>query len=165
MEQQKDGMFMTNEQQEIFDAWSKEDIYEAYLIENRTRKKLNKENIRLSQQLFDKNDIIKRHAFDILAWATMNPKVYYKDGRPYGLIGTGEGEDGLLYVASMVEELDSVFTIAMLKDIIRLYNTRKICLITDVESKQELIRRTLNRYDFTYTYKDGVMYSTGGKDE
>ena len=163
MEQQKTGMFMTKQDQEQFDSWSKEQIYEAYLLEHKARVKLNKENIKLSQRLFNQSEAMKKHAADILAWAKLSPKVYYKDGKAYGLTGTVEGEDGILYVASMVEDVDAVYTIAMLKDIIRLYNARKICLITDVESKQELIHRTLNRYDFTYSYKDGIMYSTGGK--
>ena len=156
---------MTPENQELYDSWTKEQVYEAYLLEYRARVKLNKDNIRLSRELFEKNETIKSHAFDILAWAELSPKLYYKHGEPYGLIGTTEGEDGILYIASMVGDVDSVFTNSMLKDIIRLYNTRKICLITDVESKQELIRRTLNRYDFTYSYQDGIMYSTGGKSE
>lgn len=153
---------MTKEQQELFDAWSKEDIYEAYLLEHKTRTylndKLSESQLLIAEYRADK----KKHAFDILAWAVMNPRVYYKKGKPFGLIGQAEGEDGILYLACMVEDVDKVFTIEMIKDIIRLYETRTICLITDVESKQELIRKALSRYNFTYAYKDGIMYSTGG---
>ena len=101
----------------------------------------------------------------IFAWVKIDPKKYYKHGRLYGLIGTIEGVDGLLYVAAMVEDVDAKFTNEMFKDIIRLYNKRTICLVTDVESKQKLIRRALSRYNFTFTYSDGNMYSTGGKNE
>ena len=95
----------------------------------------------------------------ILAWLEMHPKLYYKDGKIYGAMGTVEGDDGILYVAAMVEHEDSMFTIGMLKDIILLHNKRTIVLITDVESKQKLIRRALDRYGYTYRYENGIMYS------
>jgi|LGVE01.1.fsa_nt_gb hypothetical protein len=98
----------------------------------------------------------------VLMWVESNPKRYYKKGKIYGLISTFEGKDGILYISAMVQDIDSPFTKDMLKDIITWYNQRVICLITDVESKQGLIRRVLEKYNFSFTYKDKIMYSIGG---
>jgi len=59
MAQQRVGMFTTKKDQEQFDNWTKEEIYEAYLVENRVRIRLNKENIKFNQQLFNQSTIIK----------------------------------------------------------------------------------------------------------
>ena len=102
-------------------------------------------------------------ATDIMNWIKLKPKEYYKNNELYGLIGTVEGIDRVLYIAATVIHEDATFTKNMIKDIISLYKVRKICLITDVESKQGLIRRVLSRYNFTFKYVDGILYSTGGK--
>lgn len=98
----------------------------------------------------------------VLQWVEANPKRYYRNGEIYGLVATTEGADGVLYISAMVISEDAPFTKEMLKDIIALYKKRVICLVTDVKSKQELIRRVLTRYNFTYKYIDGVLFSTGG---
>ena len=41
MDQQKIGQFTTKEDQEKFNSWTKEQIYEAYLTEVSARKQLN----------------------------------------------------------------------------------------------------------------------------
>lgn len=99
---------------------------------------------------------------DILAWVELSPKKYYKDGKLYGLVGTIRGKDDVLYIASMTVSIEEPFTKSMLRDIIKLYKKNTICLITDVKEKQELIRDTLKRYNFTYSYKNNIMYSKGG---
>ena len=38
MEIQQTGMFSNKKAQDKFDKWSKEDIYEAYLVENQAKK-------------------------------------------------------------------------------------------------------------------------------
>ena len=93
------------------------------------------------------------------SWLQIIPEVFYKDGKPYGLVGSTRGRDGCLYVAATVTDVDSPFTIGMIREIIRLYKNNEICLITDVESKQDLIRRSLDRYEFSYEVKDGILYS------
>ncbi len=47
---------MTKEQQELYDVWSKEDIYEAYLLEHKARKLLEMQTSRLEEQLADTRD-------------------------------------------------------------------------------------------------------------
>ncbi len=42
---------MTKEQQELYDSWDKKMIYEAYLSEHATRKRLNKEVNRLMRNM------------------------------------------------------------------------------------------------------------------
>jgi len=97
------------------------------------------------------------------SWITIEPDVFYKDGKPYGLIGTmNNPHSNILYIAATVKDVDDPFTVGMLKSIISMYKRRRICLVTEVESKQRLIRRALDRYDFDYEYKDGMMYSYGG---
>ena len=51
MEIQQTGMFSNKKAQDKFDKWSKEDIYEAYLVENQARVALNKEVNRLSRKI------------------------------------------------------------------------------------------------------------------
>ena len=45
------GMFMTSQDQEKYDSWTKRDIYEAYLLEVIARVKLEKENKILNRRL------------------------------------------------------------------------------------------------------------------
>ena len=105
-------------------------------------------------------DIITQIVDDVNVegWVKLQPKVYYKDDKPYGLLATVQ-VDSVTVVASTVTNPDLPFTIGMLRDIKKLNANGKICLITDVESKQELIRNTLDKYGFRYEYRDGAMLS------
>jgi len=47
----KVGVSMTKEEKEIFDKWTKEQIYEAYLLEVEHSKQLNIEVSRLRRQI------------------------------------------------------------------------------------------------------------------
>ncbi len=51
MATQQIGMFTDKKAQEKFDKWSKEDIYEAYLVEAESRAILNKEVNRLNRKI------------------------------------------------------------------------------------------------------------------
>jgi len=51
MEQVTIGIFLTKEEKEVFDKWSKEQIYEAYLLEVKHSKQLNIEVNRLRRQM------------------------------------------------------------------------------------------------------------------
>ena len=94
-------------------------------------------------------------------WVEIQPKVYYKDGEPYGLIGTVVG-DSITYIASTARNVDDDFTIGMIRDIIRYYNSGKICLISGTLSRQDLIRRGLSRFDFEFKQDGNKMYAYGG---
>ena len=96
------------------------------------------------------------------SWMILSPTVYYRDGMPYGLIATLVKSDGVKYVASTVSNKELPFTIGMLRDIILMYKECRICLLTDVVEKQDMIRRCLDKYKFEYKYIDEVMYSYGG---
>ena len=66
--------------------------------------------------------------------------------------------DGCVYILSMAD--DDVFTIAMLRDIIRLSKLYDICLLVDTESKQEQIRSVLDkRWSMDYHNADGIMFA------
>ena len=51
MATQQTGMFTDKKAQEKFDKWSKEDIYEAYLVEAESRAILNKKVNRLNRKI------------------------------------------------------------------------------------------------------------------
>ena len=77
-------------------------------------------------------------------------------------------EDGnidywLTYLTPLSISLKYNFTKDMISDIIGMFDT-DICLITDVESKQEKIASSLQRYGFRQEYRDGIMYSYRNKD-
>ena len=91
-------------------------------------------------------------------WVELQPHVYYKDGKPYGLIGTVIS-DSITYIASTTTHVDNGFTIGMIRDIIRLYNNSTICLITESKDHQDLIRRSLSRFKFEFEDRNGVLYS------
>ncbi len=59
MATQQTGMFSTKEAQDKYDEWSKDDIYEAYLSENRLRVELNKEVNKLRRVIIDIKHAIK----------------------------------------------------------------------------------------------------------
>ena len=80
-------------------------------------------------------------------WELLMPKVYYKDGKPHGVIGYTQ-EPTLTTVYSM--SLNDIFTVGMLRDIIRLYNSSNLCLITDSPDAFEHIKKVLGRYDFAF---------------
>ena len=94
-------------------------------------------------------------------WLVLQPKVYYKDGYPYGLMGVTI-KDEVKYLSSMVLSPDKPFTIGMLKDIKRMYNEGFICLITDDDNYHDLIRETLEPYGFEFNIIDGNLISFGG---
>ena len=89
------------------------------------------------------------------SWITLKPTVYYKDSKPFGLIALVND----YYIVSTVSEPTLNFTIAMIKEIKRLYNTQAICLITDDDEYQDLIARSLSRYEFEFETIDKVLYS------
>ena len=94
-------------------------------------------------------------------WLVLQPKVYYKDGNPYGLMGITI-KDEIKYLSSMVLSPDKPFTVGMLKDIKRMYNEGTICLITDDENYHDLIKKTLEPYGFKFNIINGNLISFGG---
>lgn len=96
------------------------------------------------------------------SWIALQPKVYYKDGKPFGLIASIH-ENGIKYLSCAVLNPEDSFTIGMIRDIIQHYNNDTICLITDDNKYQDLIRRSLKRYKFEYVVKDGILFSYGGE--
>lgn len=95
-------------------------------------------------------------------WFKLEPKVYYKDDKPYGLIADID-KDGIKYLSCTVSNPENAFTVGMIRDIVQHYNNGMICLITDDDDYQDLIRRSLRRYNFEFFVNDGVLFSYGGK--
>ncbi len=93
-------------------------------------------------------------------WIAINPKIYYWDGEPYGLIGKVKSDDTIV-LACTTSSPEEPFTIGMLRDIIGVYKTNDICLITDGKEYHNRIKNTLNRYGFEYVINDDdVMFSS-----
>jgi len=99
-------------------------------------------------------------------WLEIKPKVYYRDGLPYGLVGTVYNDpDDTNYIASCTSKSELPFTKGMIRDIITLIKTQNICLITDDVYYQEQIRSVLSRYNLRFEYINGVMFSFNIKDK
>jgi len=94
-------------------------------------------------------------------WHGLKPTVYYKKGKPTGLIAKFylESED-CLYLACTTSEPDMPFTKSMLCDILSLYKQQNICLTTGhIPSQAKIASLLTKRYGFTVEYRDDVMYS------
>lgn len=59
MERQMTGQFLTEEEEKQYDSWSKYQIYAAYMVEEATRKKLQKENNSLRRKLAELRFMLK----------------------------------------------------------------------------------------------------------
>jgi len=95
------------------------------------------------------------------SWLSLNPKVYYKDNQPYGLVSMIE-VNGVVYVASTAKNIEDMFTIGMLRDFVKVAKLKEVCVITDVPSKFEHIQKFFDKIgSFRYTFKDGILYSQG----
>ena len=93
-------------------------------------------------------------------WICLCPKVYYMGNKPYGLLAKLVKDD-IIYIASTTISPSEPFTVGMLRDIIKVYKTDNICLITDDEDYQDKIMDTLSRYEFTFEFNENnVLFST-----
>ena len=92
-------------------------------------------------------------------WLLLSPTVYYKDGQPYGVIGTYYAHDDVQYIASSTRNPSIPFTKNMIRDIIRLYKQHSVCLISGDKDSWGRLASALSRYHFTYTYGEDVMYA------
>lgn len=75
-------------------------------------------------------------------------KVYYKDGEPWGVLGTYL-DNNLTVIFSMAN--DDMFTIGMFRDILKMYHNMDIALVTDTEEKFDYIKELLSPYDFIFS--------------
>ena len=87
-------------------------------------------------------------------WMHANPKVFYKDGEPYGLIANLDG-----YIASTTKSPELPFTQSMLKFLYEINAKQTITLVTDVEAYQDKIRAVLEPRGFICTLEHGILYS------
>ena len=101
--------------------------------------------------------IVKEDKF-INDWVQLNPKVFFKNDKPYGLIAHYFSND-TFYIASTTSEPSQPFTKEMIKWIMMLNNLNDIVIITDLPEYFDKIRKLLETRGFTITVEDGVMYS------
>jgi len=100
-------------------------------------------------------------AFVIDSWMSLNPKVFYLNGVPYGLVGiVFDPIKKLHLIASMVTSADKPFSINMLKYILEFNKHHDISWITDMPDYHQPVRRVLGKHGFEFTYENGMMYST-----
>lgn len=81
-------------------------------------------------------------------WMTLKTKIYYKDSKPYGILGLAI-EDTMIVIYSMAIN-NGDFTVAMIRDIIKLYNDYNITLITDDNGSFDKIKNVLEKYGFYF---------------
>ena len=95
---------------------------------------------------------------NIHGWIVLNPTVYYKNGKPYGLISEFECNDETIILSCAKE--NGYFSLSMLKRIFEIYNSRDIVIVTDDVDSQDKIKEVLTKYGFTFYYGNyGEMYS------
>jgi len=98
-------------------------------------------------------------------WCQHNPSLYLDaDGEPYGLITAFEWPDPVdremtTWIASTTTHPSHPFTVAMVRDIIRMYKAGRICLVTDDPDYHDHIRVALLRYNMRYEVVGSTLYS------
>jgi len=100
---------------------------------------------------------------EVYHWLNLQPRVFYRDGLPYGLVGALHSEDGITYVAASTESPEIPFSIGMLKEIMRLNKEENICLITDDKNYIGSMKKTLQRYGFRFVVENDILYSYNDK--
>ena len=149
----------TDEEQQQFDSWSKEDIYLAYVKQEKLHRAATREVVSLNRELSFKEYELKQKEEVLFLWLESDAKRYYSYGKLMGLIHTIP-VDGVLIISALTRNVNDNFTFSMLKDIIGLIKTEKVCILTDVVSKQEQIASALSRYNMEFTHINGVLHST-----
>jgi hypothetical protein len=94
------------------------------------------------------------HSRYIMDWAVIEPLVFYKDGVPYGLIADVDG-----LIASTTIDPELPFTKSMLEYLYDLNKRKDITLIADNKKYFSKIKSVLKPRGFTFTMKDGILYS------
>jgi len=149
----------TEQEQQQFDSWSKEDIYLAYVKQEKISRSAASEIVRLNQELSYKEYELSQKEEVLFLWLESDAKRYYSGGVLVGLIHTLL-VDGVYIVSGLTRNVKDNFSFSMLKDIIGLIKTEKVCILTDLPSKQEQIASALSRYNMKFEYIDGVLHST-----
>jgi hypothetical protein len=91
-------------------------------------------------------------------WLYTNPKVFYKNGKPYGLIGMVNN-----YVASTTISPELPFTKSMIKYILDLDKEKDIILITDDHRYIDKIKSLLEKRGCVFEIKDGLLFTRRSK--
>ena len=87
-------------------------------------------------------------------WVMLQPKVFYKNNKPYGLIAEIDG-----LVASTTKDPTLHFTIEMLQYLYAINAHKDITLITDNPDYFEHIKALLQPRGFKFTIKDNILFS------
>jgi len=96
-------------------------------------------------------------------WCRIHTKVFYKNNKPYGLVGTrGCPKEGRVLIASTTKDPEDPFTTNMYKYMLNINKRFPVTLITDMPEYQEKVRQGLAHQGFTFYYEDDIMYSKRG---
>ena len=93
-------------------------------------------------------------ADQVIYWEMIEPKVFYKDDKPYGLVAEVDG-----LIASTTKNPSLPFTVGMLTHIYHINKTKDIIVITDDPDYFETIKTALEPRGFSFTLKDNILYS------
>ena len=101
--------------------------------------------------------VVKENTRD---WIQLKPKVFYKDGLPYGLVAV-KGN----YIASTVTDPSLPFTRGMIRYINEINKQQDIKLVTDDKRYYYKIKDFLSKHNFEFEYRDNFMISKRQKQE
>lgn len=95
-------------------------------------------------------------------WLKLEPKVYYKDNKPYGLMSITDNQDGYKYIATTCIDVNYNFTIGMIRDIIHHYNQSPICLISGTKYRHSILIEALDsKFNFRYETVGDILFAFG----
>ena len=94
-------------------------------------------------------------------WLKLLPKLYYKDGKPHGVLATHQIPEtpDITYIFCGAITPNTPFTIAMVRDIILLHSTRNVCLLSEHRPAFAHLKRSLTRYGYTFKENEGILYA------
>ena len=98
---------------------------------------------------------------NLISWIRLSPKIFYKDGKPFGAIGI-KLAGHTAYIASTTKDPDIPFTFSMNRYLLEINKKFDIIVITDMPEYQTTVRKWLGKHGFTFTYDGDTMYSKRG---
>jgi len=107
-------------------------------------------------------EYVLRYGIDNLPyWLPLQPKVYFKDGVPYGLIATVyDSRSKVYYIASTTALPEQRFSVGMIRDLFKLSKSKRICLVTEQKGYREQIRSVLSSLGgFTFREDENALFS------
>jgi hypothetical protein len=91
------------------------------------------------------------------SWITDECKVFYRNGEPFGVVSVFKKHD-VSVIASSTSDPSVMFTRGMIREIINLHKSGKICLVSCHEQSWDRLEMELSRYNLRFIRNGKVMY-------